>query len=118
MALSPYSVSPRLRERTVGPKPTMYCVTFTPNFLAGSMCPISCNAMESSRPTTKISTPIAYSMRPPYSGRQRQGTTACPGVRLFDVHDGTRVSHGLVVLTQPLVQDSAHGLDDAQEWDR
>ena len=33
--LTPYSVSPRLRDQTVRPKPTKYCVTFTPNVLAG-----------------------------------------------------------------------------------
>jgi 2-dehydro-3-deoxyphosphogluconate aldolase/(4S)-4-hydroxy-2-oxoglutarate aldolase len=41
IAFIPYSVSPLLRENKVGPKPTMYLVTFTPNFLAGSKCPIS-----------------------------------------------------------------------------
>jgi hypothetical protein len=46
-----------LRDQTVGPKPTMYWVTFTPNFLAGTMCPISCRAIEASRPKAKIRTP-------------------------------------------------------------
>ena len=46
----PYSVSPLLRDHRVGPKPTMYCVTFTPNFLAGTMCPISCSAIDSEQP--------------------------------------------------------------------
>ena len=32
----PYSVSPRRRDHTVGPKPTMYWVTLTPNRLAGT----------------------------------------------------------------------------------
>ncbi len=65
IAFTPYSVSPFLRDHRVGPKPTMYCVTFTPNFFAGTMCPTSCSAIEASRPTAKISTPSAYSMRPP-----------------------------------------------------
>ena len=30
MALMPYSVSPRVRENTVGPKPTKNCVAFIP----------------------------------------------------------------------------------------
>src|SRR3954449_2775930 len=58
--LRPYSVSPRLRDQSVGPKPTMYWVTFTPNFLAGTMWPTSCSAMEASRPSAKTSTPTEY----------------------------------------------------------
>jgi hypothetical protein len=34
--LMPYSVSPRRLDQTVGPNPTMYWVTLTPNFLAGT----------------------------------------------------------------------------------
>ena len=30
MALTPYSVSPRRRDQTVGPKPTKNCVAFMP----------------------------------------------------------------------------------------
>jgi len=59
MAFRPYSVSPRLRDHTVGPKPTMYWDTLTPNFLAGTMCPTSCSAIDSSRPTAKMITPSA-----------------------------------------------------------
>ncbi len=33
-ALTPYSVSPRIRDQTVCPKPTKNCVTFMWNFLA------------------------------------------------------------------------------------
>ena len=35
--LTPYSVSPFLRDHSVGPKPIMYWVTFTPNRFAGIM---------------------------------------------------------------------------------
>ena len=37
ISLSPYSVSPRLVDQTVRPKPTKYWVTFMPNAFAGSM---------------------------------------------------------------------------------
>ncbi len=52
-------MSPRLRDHSVGPNPTMYWVTFTPNFLAGTMWPISCSAIDSSSPTAKTITPSA-----------------------------------------------------------
>ncbi len=58
----PYSVSPRLRDQIVGPKPTMYCVTLTPNFLAGRRWPISCSAMLSATPTTTTRTPRTNNM--------------------------------------------------------
>src|SRR3954470_23578214 len=60
----PYSVSPRLRDHTVGPKPTMYWVTLTPNFLAGTRWPISCSAMLSATPTTTTRTPRRKSTPP------------------------------------------------------
>ena len=53
----PYSVSPRRRDQTVGPKPTMYCGTRRPNFLAGTRWPISCNAIDSAMPMTASRTP-------------------------------------------------------------
>ena len=51
MPLTPYSVSPRFFDHSVGPKPIMYCGTRTPNFFAGTMCPISCSAIEAATPT-------------------------------------------------------------------
>ena len=57
IALTPYSVSPRLVDQTVLPKPTKYWVTFTPNFFAGHMCPTSCSAMDAMTPRTKSTTP-------------------------------------------------------------
>ena len=53
----PYSVSPRRRDQMVGPKPTMYWLTLTPNFLAGTRWPISCSAMDSATPMTTTRTP-------------------------------------------------------------
>ena len=41
MALTPYSVSPRLTDQILEPKPMKYSGTFTPNLLAGIMCPSS-----------------------------------------------------------------------------
>jgi hypothetical protein len=56
-AFTPYSVSPRLVDHTVLPNPTKYCVTLTPNFLAGHMCPTSCSAMEATTPSANSTTP-------------------------------------------------------------
>ena len=55
--LMPYSVSPRFVDQMVLPKPTKYWVTFTPNFLAGTMCPTSCNAIDPTTPRKKSTTP-------------------------------------------------------------
>jgi hypothetical protein len=57
MDLMPYSVSPRLVDQSVLPKPTKYWVTLMPNFLAGYMCPTSCSAMETITPRTNTTTP-------------------------------------------------------------
>ena len=46
----PYSVSRPRRDHRVGPKPTMYWVTFTPKRLAGTMCPTSCRPMDTAIP--------------------------------------------------------------------
>ena len=53
----PYSVSPRLTDQIVLPKPTKYWVTLMPNFLAGYMWPTSCSAMEMMTPSTNSTTP-------------------------------------------------------------
>lgn len=53
----PYSVSPRCREKRVGPKPTMYCGTRMPNSLAVERWPSSCQAMENNRPTANSAMP-------------------------------------------------------------
>src|ERR671930_993540 len=117
----PYSVSPRLRDHRVGPKPTMYWVTFTPNFLAGTMCPTSCSAIEASRPTAKIRTPRRYSTsRPPFgasSGAPGQLASPAPGPRLclFYVLDGTWVPGRAMAFAQPLVQYVGHGVHDLKE---
>ena len=53
----PYSVSPRRRENTVGPKPTMNCGTRMPNFRAQMKCPNSWKPIEKSRPIAKATIP-------------------------------------------------------------
>src|SRR4051812_13503911 len=55
----PYSVSPFLREKTVGPKPTMNCGTRMPNLRAHRKWPNSWKPMENSRPTAKATIPRA-----------------------------------------------------------
>ena len=57
IALMPYSVSPLVRDQTVGPKPTKYWLTRTPNFLAGIMCPSSCSPTETMMPSSRTSQP-------------------------------------------------------------
>ncbi len=57
MALKPYSVSPFLRDQSVGPKPIMYLVTRTLNSLAGSRWPTSCRAMDTAMPIATKTTP-------------------------------------------------------------
>ncbi len=53
----PYSVSPRRRENTVGPKPTMNCGTRMPNFRAQMKCPNSWKPIENSRPSANATIP-------------------------------------------------------------
>ena len=53
----PYSVSPRLTDHTVLPKPTKNCVTLMPNFLAGYMWPSSCRPIETATPMMNATTP-------------------------------------------------------------
>jgi len=57
-ALMPYSVSPRRIDHSVDPKPTKNCVAFMPKALAVRKCPASCSMTETSKATTKMSTPI------------------------------------------------------------
>jgi hypothetical protein len=57
IALTPYSVSPRLNANSVGPKPTKNRVTFIPNARADHMCPASCSATEIRMPSANSTTP-------------------------------------------------------------
>ena len=58
IALKPYSVSPRRRDHSVGPKPIMYCPTRTPNAFAGSRWPSSCSAIDRASPAASTRTPM------------------------------------------------------------
>src|SRR4051812_12804273 len=58
---TPYSVSPRCRDHMVGPKPTMYCGTRTPNSFANDRWPSSCRAMEARSPKKKTTMPTTNS---------------------------------------------------------
>src|SRR4051812_4833217 len=123
----PYSVSPRLRDQTVGPNPTMYWVTFTPNFLAGTRWPISCRAMLSATPTTTTRTPRKNStpslshplpvIRPGSSGRDGlPGGGAGPPVGGEHVVEGEvpRLRDGFGGIR---LDDARHGVDDVDEAD-
>jgi hypothetical protein len=64
-ALSPYSVSPRRNDQTVGPKPRKNRSTFMSNSLAVTKCPPSCRKMASMRARTKSRIPSAALIDPP-----------------------------------------------------
>src|ERR687890_1292578 len=89
MALMPYSVSPRRRENTVGPKPTMNCGTRMPNFRAQKKCPYSWKAIEKSRPAAKATIPRTVSSNPlsSASGDHTPGVLPGPPLRRQDVLD-------------------------------
>ncbi len=63
-ALIPYSVSPRVVDQMVCPKPMKNWVAFMPNFLAVRKCPASCRITEISTATTKMTTPSAKLILP------------------------------------------------------
>jgi len=71
MALMPYSVSPRRRENTVGPKPTMNCGTRMPNLRAQVKWPNSWKPIENSRPTAKATIPSVVRRIPLSFGLRR-----------------------------------------------
>src|SRR5918994_6166490 len=89
MALMPYSVSPRRRENTVGPKPTMNCGTRMPNFRAHKKWPYSWKAIERSRPAAKATIPRTVSSNPlsSASGDHPPGVLPGPPLRRQDVLD-------------------------------
>src|SRR5262249_12582582 len=57
IALTPYSVSPLLRDQIVRPNPTKNWVAFIPNSLAVAKWPASCSMIDASRATMKMATP-------------------------------------------------------------
>src|SRR6478735_1062593 len=132
MALMPYSVSPRLRDQTVGPKPTMYWVTLTPNFFAGTRWPISCSAMLSATPTTTTRTPRKNSTCPlshplpvipvgcadgrSVTSEGASGGSPGPGVGRQHVVE-REVTHPRGGLGGIRVDDPGHGVDDVDEAD-
>src|ERR1700753_1502917 len=105
----------------------MYWVTFTPNFFAGTMWPISCSAIEASRPNAKTRTPIRYSsddgttraplVSPLPDVGERPRPVAGPRLCPFDVHDGTWVPYESVLSRQPLAQDGPDRVRDLQKSD-
>src|SRR3712207_6641775 len=90
----PYSVSPRRRENTVGPKPTMNCGTRMPNLRAQKKCPNSWKPIEKSRPTAKAAIPrtvsrIPLRSAPPFHALADEPRGVLPGplLRRQDVLD-------------------------------
>src|SRR5215203_2239338 len=86
MALMPYSVSPRRREKTVGPKPTMNCGTRMPYFRAHMKWPSSWNPIEKSRPIAKAAMPRTVSRIPLSSASGDDAPGVLPGPLLRGQH--------------------------------
>src|ERR1700746_1777592 len=63
MALTPYSVSPLVRDHSVGPKPRKNWVAFMPNFLAVAKWPNSCSMTETDSATMKMIQPTSTLIR-------------------------------------------------------
>src|SRR3954467_3980797 len=87
-ALMPYSVSPRRRDQTVGPKPTMNWGTRMPNFRAQKKWPNSWKPMENSRPRAKATIPRTVSR----ADRSASGES-CAGVLPGPLLRGQHVFH-------------------------
>src|SRR5262249_20927108 len=121
--LTPYSVSPRLVDHRVFPKPTKNWVTFMPNFLAVRKCPSSCRTTEMSTATTKMTTPSRKPMLPPLSvpsrpaqpspASSRQLTGPVPGPAV----GGKNVVQRHLGPTGPVMLRDypGHGIDDSRK---
>src|SRR3954452_20383748 len=81
----PYSVSPRRRDQTVGPKPTMNCGTRMPNRRAQTKWPNSWKPIENSRPSANATIPRTDS-RTDSSASGDRGAGVLPGPRLRGQH--------------------------------
>ena len=123
--LTPYSVSPRFVDQIVLPKPTKYWVTFTPNFFAGTMCPTSCSAIETTTPRKKSTIPkrvdqrghrcccsSCWARRVCHAGHRLVGAVAGPGVRREYVGDVQRSPRRGYVVGR---QYRSHDVGDAEE---
>src|SRR5215217_9779234 len=112
MALRPYSVSPRRRENTVGPKPTMNCGTRMPNFRAQKKWPASWKPIEKSRPIAKATIPTMLSRIPlsSASGDDAPGVLPGPLLRRQDVLDA-----GGDTEVRRVVEGTRDQIDDAPE---
>src|SRR5688572_1870803 len=108
----PYSVSPRVRENTVGPKPTMNCGTRMPNLRAQWKCPNSWKPIENSRPIAKATIPRMVSRIPLSSASADDTPGVLPGplLRRQDVLDA-----GGDAEVRRVVEGTRDEIDDAPE---
>src|SRR5579859_2737032 len=106
MPLTPYSVSPRLRDHRVGPKPRKNWVAFMPNFLAVAKCPNSFSMTEMDKVTMKMTQPSSTLIRrllPPLDPPARSGSGQfpcphpCPAVSVQHVLQADRPPPGAVM---------------------
>src|SRR3954471_15417264 len=81
----PYSVSPRRRDHTVGPNPTMNWGTRMPNFRAHKKWPNSWKPIENSRPSANATIPRMVS-RADRSASGNGGAGVLPGPLLRGQH--------------------------------
>src|SRR6266511_1290775 len=111
-ALIPYSVSPRLVDQRVLPKPRKKRSTFMPNSLAVAKWPPSWNRMASIKAKTNNRTPTTLSIGSPGDGHVLdQFTGQHAGPLLGREHGGEIQLGGLLVG----VQDAGDDLRDAGE---
>ena len=111
--MRPYSVSPRLNDQMVGPKPTKYRVTFMPKRLAVSMCPASCRLTEIRMASANSDDPEQIRHQAPFADAPRSISRALgPRPRLGGEHvlDGTWFGEVGRLRQHPL-----DGVHDAQE---
>src|SRR3954452_19435936 len=108
----PYSVSPRRRENTVGPKPTMNCGTRMPNLRAHKKCPNSWKPIENSRPIAKAAIPRTVSRIPLSSASGDDAPGVLPGPLLRRQHV---LDAGGDAEVRRVVEGTRDEVDDAPE---
>src|SRR5690348_4374324 len=123
IAFTPYSVSPLIRDHSVGPNPTKNWVAFIPKALAVRKWPASCSITEISSATTKASTPSVIMRRRREAsscefsrpqGLLDQSTCACPGIS-FCVENIGQCRHVPEPCVDTFPDDPLDSVDDPDE---
>src|SRR5215211_6139417 len=112
MALRPYSVSPRRRDHTVGPNPTMNCGTRMPKRRAQKKWPASWKPIEKSIPTAKAAIPRVVRRIPLSSASGDDAPGVLPGPLLRGQHV---LDAGGCAEVRRVVESTRDEVDDAPE---